>query len=85
MAVYYITDGERAKIGYTDRPISERLRELQTGNPQTLELVLCLKDGTFATEQAIHRNWQSDLIRGEWFRDSEALRDRFRDLFPVDF
>ena len=77
MAVYFISDGLTAKIGFTDRPVVDRLRELQTGNPRPLEIVGVIESGSMATESAIHRNWQADSVQGEWFKDSPALRDRF--------
>jgi hypothetical protein len=89
MAVYFISDGLTAKIGFTDRAVTDRLRELQTGNPRSLEIVGVIESGTMATESAIHRNWWADSVRGEWFKDSPALRDRFQRIqqqrMTVDF
>ena len=79
MAVYFLSDGNLIKIGYTE-DIAKRLAQLQTGNSRRLELLSIIPSGTKKTEQAIHRNWQADRIRGEWFTDSPALRAKIKDL-----
>jgi hypothetical protein len=78
--VYFITDGSKIKIGYTDGPLIDRIRDLQTGNPRTIETLATIPSGSMATESAIHRNWQSDRIRGEWFNDSPGMRERILNL-----
>jgi hypothetical protein len=79
--VYFLSNGGSAiKIGFTDRTVQERISELQTGCPDPIECFATIPSGSEATEAAIHRNWHSDRIRGEWFNDSPAMRDRIRDL-----
>ncbi|MBL1208275.1 GIY-YIG nuclease family protein [Geminocystis sp. GBBB08] len=38
MAIYLISDGEKYKIGISKHP-DKRLKQLQTGHPQTLKLI----------------------------------------------
>ena len=37
--VYLIKAGKYYKIGFTKRDLSERMRELQTGNPFLIEVI----------------------------------------------
>lgn len=79
MAVYFLTDGNLIKIGYTE-DITRRLAQLQTGNSRKLEVLSVIPSGTKKTERAIHRNWRMDRVRGEWFNDSPALRTKIKAL-----
>lgn len=78
--LYFISDGIDIKIGFTDRPIEERLAKLQTGNRNRLTVFATIANGTRATEADCHRNWAADRINLEWFNGSEAMRDRIRNL-----
>jgi len=55
------------KIGITSR-IKKRIKELQTGSPHTLKLILLLKKQSHR-EKTIHRALRSVMTRhnGEWF------------------
>lgn len=64
------------KIGFTDRPMSQRLRQMQTGSPTKLRLVSWFP-GTLADERAMHRRLARFRERGEWFRDTQELREVF--------
>jgi hypothetical protein len=64
------------KIGITDRAIGDRLKELQTGSPQKLELVDSLSTENCAhIERYLHQKWDAHRQRGEWFE--------FKDIEPV--
>ena len=62
------------KIGITRRSAPRRVKELQTGNPNALELVTTYQSpvGTLL-EAALHRSYPQ--VRNEWFRltDDEVL------------
>jgi len=68
--VYFIgpENGSSIKIGYSERPIKERLRHLQTGSPYPLKVFLTTP-GTLRTEREFHERFSSLRIRGtgEWF------------------
>jgi len=68
--VYFIQSGERGpiKIGAAANPFA-RLRELQTGNPYQLRLLLAEDAGchAWALERALHRRFASSRLGGEWF------------------
>ena len=73
MYVYAIREAEtgRIKIGISKDP-AERLKQLQVGNSQELELVAYKKaDNRFSDERAAHFINSDAHIRGEWF-DAEA-------------
>lgn len=73
MYLYCISDGSLCKFGYSRDPNS-RLKHLQTGNSNQLELVhsvsvrgdLCAK----TLERTLHREYAYRRVRGEWFRCS---------------
>ncbi len=51
------------KIGYTNGPVRERLKALQSGSPVVLACI-ALTDGSMADEQSLHRSsgvivWQA--------------------------
>lgn len=61
------------KIGFAV-DVEQRLKTIQTGNPERLEIVGVMP-GTVRTEKSLHRQFRSDNIRGEWFEASAALVD----------
>jgi len=63
--IYIITNGEHYKIGYSNNP-SKRCRQLQTGSSAKLVLY-GVTDGTIADEEALHKKFQLQRVRGEWF------------------
>lgn len=78
--VYFIQGqcGGAIKIGYSLCP-EKRLRELQTGYPDTL-MILLMIPGTESTEAALHRQFESSRLKGEWFRPDSALIDAIKEL-----
>lgn len=72
--IYYIGSVEtlRVKIGYTRGCPFKRLRDLQTGSPCELTLMVA-HPGTFAEEKMIHREFSRFSVRGEWFELSPEL------------
>ena len=61
------------KIGFAV-DVERRLKEIQTGNPEVLEVVGAMP-GTVRAEKSLHRQFRADHIRGEWFEASAALVD----------
>ena len=64
----------KIKIGFTDRAdISERLAELQTGNPRKL---ICRKlvPGTREEERLLHELFAEDRLCGEWFTYTQQTK-----------
>lgn len=75
MTVYYFArpqDGA-IKIGFTDRPVLQRLREVANSTGTRLTLVAA-EEGSRETEQARHRRYAKYRISGEWFRHEGELR-----------
>lgn len=65
--VYVISDGEAFKIGVSSNP-EGRLRQLQTANRATLELVWCeAKRKPYLVEKVVHRSLHKYRTKGEWF------------------
>lgn len=75
MYVYAIREVEtgRVKLGISRDPYV-RLKQMQTGNSQSLELVAYRKaSNRFQDEAAIHAKNAQHRIRGEWFSESATL------------
>ncbi len=64
--VYFISDGERVKIGFTAN-LALRLKQLQTGHWARLKVVATIPGATRATERLLHRALQECRLGGEWF------------------
>lgn len=75
-AVYVIQAGSGGaiKIGWVShqRLVGERLSALQTGNAAELRLLASFP-GTWADEQALHRRFVEDRVRGEWFAPTKDV------------
>jgi hypothetical protein len=69
--VYFITDGEATKIGYSAAP-TRRLSDLQSGHAKRLKIVATFP-GSFRQEQNLHAHFASTRIQGEWFKKDERL------------
>lgn len=80
MAVYFIrnTRSGAVKIGSATDP-RKRLVGLQTGCPDTLELVGAIPGGR-VQEKAMHRMFKQFRLRGEWFRAEPTLVQEIRRL-----
>ena len=68
MAVYFITDGNAVKIGYSKHfDAKARISQLQTANPRTLTVLGVISHGTREYERQLHRRLKRYKMRGEWF------------------
>ncbi len=67
--VYVIESGEFLKIGKTSKSAFGRLRDLQTGSPHPLSLLCYIEtDKHTELERELHRCFQKERVRGEWFK-----------------
>ena len=64
--VYFITDGEYIKIGYTKNKVVARITTMETGNPRHLE-VLGVFLGTKQDEARLHKMFGHLHVVREWF------------------
>lgn len=66
--VYLIQSGDNGpvKIGVANSP-SQRLAQLQTGNPEKLNLIMVIKGAGIDYEQRLHERFREYHIRDEWF------------------
>lgn len=64
--IYVISDGVACKIGYTSGDPAERLKNLQTGNPNSLSLITSFP-GDRCEEMRLHRKFADKRLSGEWF------------------
>ena len=74
--VYFITTGKLTKIGKSDNP-ENRLRIMQTGNGEKLELFTTIQCETqaqgFTMEKELHNKFKKYRKQGEWFELPENL------------
>ena len=78
--IYFITDGNCIKIGYTKNDVRKRLKQLQTSNPNRLFL-LGYVEGDKNDEKMLHKKFSSSIVRinGEWFSPTQDLLDFIND------
>lgn len=69
MKVYLLINGEgKFKIGFTERNIQKRIKELQTGSHSEMHVVQEYEsDNARQIETIMHRQFRSKRISGEWF------------------
>ena len=74
--IYFITDCENIKIGFTTLNVEKRLKQLQTGCVKKL-FVLGYITGTMADEKKLHDIFGANRLRynGEWFKPTQELLD----------
>lgn len=78
--VYFIQGqcGGAIKVGFSVNP-KLRLRELQTGYPDTL-LILAIIPGTPHTEAVLHKKFEASRLKGEWFRPDDYVIQTIKEL-----
>ena len=74
--IYFIGAKDKIKIGYTKNSIEKRLKQLQTGNDETLVLLGYIRGG-LDEEKMLHKQFSNYRIRknGEWFEPSAEIID----------
>ncbi len=77
-SLYFIKCGDYVKIG-TSRSVKDRIDQLQTGNPQEIEVLAVFEEQAFR-EYAIHKTFVHLNIRGEWFRYTEEIENYLKVL-----
>jgi hypothetical protein len=63
---------EAIKIGFA-KNVASRLKAYRLHHPEDLVLLGTIA-GSIQNEQALHERFRDHLIRGEWFRDTPAIR-----------
>ena len=74
MTIYFISDGEYVKIGYTSGNPKERLASLQTSNARQLKIIQTIP-GDIYKEQTLHQRFHHLRACGEWFKFTEEIRE----------
>jgi len=76
--IYVIVEkySRRYKIGISKNP-QERIKQLQTGNPEPLELVMYYEaKNRFITEKELHEENKDNRLQGEWFSGVPDYKDK---------
>jgi hypothetical protein len=84
MKVYLIRmdtgNGYQYKIGRTKKKVRDRIRELQVGNPCPIEEVTEYESKWAITlESHLHRMYNRNNTRGEWFDFDDDIVKNFKD------
>jgi len=67
------------KIGKTKRDPKRRLRELQTGNPNELIIVITIQSKNMhVLESTLHKKYEYTREHGEWFRLPASVVEEIR-------
>jgi len=67
--IYLLTNGNgQFKIGITTRKTTKRIKELQTGNGDEIQMLAEFKSSFFRKiEGSLHRRYGTKRLKGEWF------------------
>lgn len=69
------------KIGVTQKNISERIKELDTGNPKEIRVVSeYITEYPFAIEKFLHNVFSFKKEKGEWFNLDQSQVNSFLNL-----
>lgn len=60
------------KVGFCASDVDRRLIDIQTGNPERLEVVAACS-ATFGNEMLVHQLLAESRISGEWFNRTDAV------------
>jgi hypothetical protein len=75
--IYFISDGEYIKIGYTENhaTLKQRIVSLQIGNARKLNIVALIDDkyANYSLETKLHNRFSYCHINGEWFGQHKNL------------
>lgn len=77
--IYLLKSGNYLKIGLTSRTAEQRIKDLQTGNPEEITII-DTREGHKDEERLIHtvcKNWH---VRNEWFEDCPEVRNIFSSI-----
>jgi hypothetical protein len=72
--VYFIKTKNRVKIGVARDP-RRRLKTLQVGSPDKLELAGVLPFGGVYFEELLHEHYKAFHIHGEWYQFAKPIRE----------
>ena len=72
--VYFIQSETYVKIGFTEGDVTDRLAQLQTGNPHSLRIMAVIPDALPTLEGLFHTVFMDARYNGEWFRITRELR-----------
>lgn len=81
-SIYFAHADGRIKIGFTEKPVKGRLVQISASLPNCLELIAAIP-GDRRMEGRIHAHLAAFRLKGEWFRDCEAIRELIGDLVAV--
>lgn len=83
--IYFATDGDLIKIGWTGKwPPSDRIKKQQTGNGRPLWILGCIP-GSQNAERGYHKQFAHLRIQREWFKVSPDLEEFIRATQMMDF
>lgn len=85
MGIYFVSNGESVKIGYTSGDAKSRMSQLQTGNACQLTLLAFNSDWDRAEESELHQQFANHRQSGEWFAMNDELKATILAINPKAF
>lgn len=84
--IYLLQCGTSYKIGLSKHNPNKRIKGLQTGNPEEIEVVCCFESKfSNVLETTLHRIYDQSHKRGEWFTlSSEEVKDFLKTCEKVE-
>lgn len=77
----FTDDGEKCKIGVTRGKLENRIKKLQTGNPNEIYVVSYYEtDYPFEVERRLHMRYSSLNVKNEWFNLPIQDRGMFKEI-----
>jgi hypothetical protein len=77
-SVYFAQAGNRIKIGWS-RNVAQRITQLQTGNPEPVQL-LATTPGARTLERQLHTRFAAARLTGEWFQNTPEIHTYIQTL-----
>lgn len=82
--VYILKAGRRFKIGITSGSIDKRVKVLQTGCPDKIEVIhTFITNNSYIVEQEIHKAYKDKNTSGEWFELDNLDVNDIKDFMPT--
>lgn len=72
--IYFVTDLQNIKIGFTNQDIKKRIQQLSTGNSSKIYLI-GFRQGSINDEKYLHTKFMNEKSHGEWFKPVKEILD----------
>jgi len=71
--IYFVTQGQYVKIGFTDKILRHRISQLNVSSPDLIYAIGYIKNGNLELEKQLHKRFANLHVHGEWFEANIEL------------